>query len=176
MLSKSQIKELRQLHQKKYRDAQRLFLAEGPKIVNELLKSGFHAQKIFGTKEYVSSGEHAQLINEKELQQISALTTPNQVVGIFEMDSPALKLNSLQGSLVFALDDIRDPVNLGTIIRIADWFGIDHILCSETCVDVYNPKVIQATMGSIARVQVHSVKLETILKELKPVYATVLNG
>ena len=113
------------------------------------------------------------------MEQISALTTPNQVIGIFEI--PAIKLNpeSLKEELVLALDDIRDPGNLGTIIRIADWFGIKNILCSESCVDLFNPKVVQATMGSISRVNVCFGDLDRVLVKLKaymPVYGSVLEG
>ena len=183
MVSKSQIKQLLQLQQKKYRDDQKLFIAEGPKIVNELLSSKYKVKEIYATKEFKSSGLHFTInhITEKELEQISALTTPNQVLGVFDMhtdvSSPFIDGTS---SLILALDDIRDPGNLGTIIRISDWFGISKIICSENCVDVYNPKVVQATMGSIARVEVTYVNLLSTLNEFKnqktKIYGAVMKG
>lgn len=176
MITKAQVKLLRSLDQKKYRDEHGLFIAEGPKIVNELLKD-FKAQNIFGTKEYVSSGgQQIDWVTENELEQISLLTSPNKVVGVFEIPVPKLNVDLLKEKLVLALDDIRDPGNFGTIVRIADWFGICHILCSESCVDVYNPKVVQATMGSIARVEVRYLNLEDTLSNFDPVYGAVLNG
>jgi len=107
---------------------------------------------------------------------MSALSAPNQVLGVFEILQPELKINRLKEKLVLALDDLRDPGNLGTVIRVADWFGINDILCSHNCVDVYNPKVVQSTMGSLARVAVYYCDLESVLQNLSPVYATVLNG
>jgi TrmH family RNA methyltransferase len=178
MISKGQIKNIRFLQQKKYRDEQRLFIAEGPKVVVELLNSKFKTKELFYTEEFKHPGTGIKgiKVSEKELQNISALKTANQVLAVFEI--PELKCNTdtLKKELVLALDDIRDPGNMGTIIRIADWFGINHVLCSESCVDVFNPKVVQSTMGSIARVNVCSADLDMVLKELQPVYAAVLNG
>ena len=185
MISKAQIKQVCQLHQKKYRDQKRLFIAEGPKIVNEILNSNYKVRNIFAVKEYSTSGiQHpVSVVSNKELESISTLTTPNQVLGVFEIPSPLVpRLLSFASELVLALDNIRDPGNLGTIIRIADWFGISHIFCSETCVDVYNPKVIQATMGSVARVEINYINLNSFLSEsliLNPkslIYAAVMNG
>ncbi len=178
MLSKAQIKKIKLLHQKKYRDEEGLFIAEGPKIVQELLNSDFIAKEVLATNEFTPNraGVKVENITEKELSEISVLTTPNQVLGVFETVKPKLNLAVLKQELVLVLDDIRDPGNLGTIIRIADWFGIHHILCSQTCVDVFNPKVVQATMGSIARVHVCYSDLVPVLKELGPVYAAVLDG
>ena len=181
MISKAEIKQVRLLHQKKYREEKRLFIAEGPKLVNELVGSTFPVKEIFATKEFQvpSSKFQVQVINEKELIQISALATPNQVLGVFEIPDMKLNHESLKNELVLALDDIRDPGNLGTIIRIADWFGIKNILCSETCVDLFNPKVMQATMGSIARVNVYFVDLEnslTILSRSMPVFGSTIDG
>lgn len=181
MLSKKQIQFIRSLHQKKYRVLHRLFIAEGPKVVNELLSAPNYCGKIkeiLATKEYCSAGTgyKIQQINEDELKQISLLTTPNQVLGVFESSFPALNINILSEKLVLALDNIRDPGNLGTIIRIADWFGITDILCSETCVEMFNPKVVQASVGALARVNLYYVNLKIVLSKFKKVYATILNG
>lgn len=189
LMTKAAIKQVRLLHQKKYRDEKGLFIAEGPKIVNDLLNSTYKAKEIFATKEFRIqsrwlSGSELRIheVNEKELESISALTTPNRILGVFEIPSSLiLRPSSFASELVLALDDIRDPGNFGTIIRIADWFGINHILCSETCVDVYNPKVVQASMGSIARVELHCVSLEEIFKSLRKepfgqIYGAVMNS
>ena len=178
MISKAQVKVIRSLHQKKYREEQKLFIAEGPKIVKELLNSKYCVKEIYATQEYNAEDVECDIqeINEKEFAQISALITPNQVLGVFEIPESIVNINLLQQQLVVGLDDIRDPGNLGTIIRIADWFGINHILCSETCVDVYNPKVVQATMGSLSRVNIHYVNLSIVLKQFKLIYATLPEG
>lgn len=187
-MTKSDIKNIRLLHQKKYRDEHGLFIAEGPKVVNELLNSKYKAKEIFATTEYeTNNSKHKiQIVNANELEEISSLTTPNKVLGIFEIPlqtSPKFgTFEKLNHNLILALDDIRDPGNMGTIIRIADWFGIKNIICSETCVDVYNLKVIQATMGSIARVEIHSMNLDSFFSEIKNgktkinIYGAVMNG
>lgn len=178
MLSRSEIKKIRQLSQKKFRDEHKLFIAEGPKVVQELLDSGFIPRVIYSTEKL--PGIPAYKISGKELEQISLLVTPNKVIGVFEMKKQQTRLHTRELSL--ALEDIRDPGNLGTIIRIADWFSIKHIYCSETCVDVYNPKVIQATMGSIARVNVSYVKLSSFLRDAQlkerdfKIFGAVMNG
>ena len=181
MIAKAEIKQIKLLHQKKYREEKQLFIAEGPKMVNELVKSKYLVKEVFATKEFKvqSSKFKVREISEKELTQISALTTPNQVLGVFEIPVTKLNIESLKQELVLALDDIRDPGNLGTIIRIADWFGIKNILCSEGCVDLFNPKVVQATMGSIARVTVHYDNPETTLSVLKKsmaIYGAAMDG
>lgn len=180
MVSKAQIKNIRLLHQKKHRDELGLFIAEGPKIVNDLLDSPYNAKEIFAVKEFQPAGRtKTTLVSQSELEQISCLSAPNQVLGIFEIppgtDSSFPDLKDLK-ELVIALDDIRDPGNLGSILRVADWFGIKYVLCSESCVDLYNPKVVQATMGSMARVQVRYVDLAGLLKGYPHVYGAVLNG
>ena len=185
MISKAHIKEVRLLHQKKFREENGLFIAEGPKVVNELLNSKYKLKEVFCTDEFRIQNIEFRInkITEKELGQISALTTPNQVLGVFEIPSPLVsRPSSFSLELLIALDDIRDPGNLGTIIRIADWFGIHHIICSENCVDIYNPKVVQASMGSIARVNVFYENLASFFndsrimnKELK-IYAATLDG
>ena len=178
MISKAQIKLLRQLNQKKYRDEYGLFIAEGPKVVNELMNSHYKLKEIHALSGYQLSNTKykVQEVTQKELEQISFLTAPNEVLGVFEIPPSTYRQSSIISQLVLALDDIRDPGNLGTMIRIADWFGIKNILCSETCVDVYNSKVVQGSMGSIARVNIHYVKLENALKEFEPIYGAVMDG
>jgi TrmH family RNA methyltransferase len=180
MLSKKKIKLIRLLRQKKYREKYKLFIAEGPKVVNEFLNSNYKVKFLFATKEFSVNAHQRVLVNEvseKELKMISATQTPNQVLAVFEFP-PAiiLDLERAKMNLILALDDIRDPGNFGTIVRIADWFGINTIICSETSVDVFNPKVVQASMGSLARVNIHYMNLATVLKKFNTVYAAVLNG
>lgn len=174
MISKNQIKFVRQLEQKKYRKKEGLFVAEGPKVVGDLLRAGFKAHTIFATSEWNSQGLSFQEVSEEELRRVSFLQHPQRVLALFFMPSksiPALSCLSL------ALDDVQDPGNLGTIIRIADWFGIDTIYCSENTVDAWSPKVVQATMGSIARVNIVYTDLqELISKAHVPVYGTLLDG
>lgn len=184
MLSRKQIQFIRSLHQKKYRALHRLFIAEGPKVVSELLNSPNYSGKIkemFATKEFAEDSKVSEVceVSPQELKQISLLTTPNQVLAVVESFFPKLNINSLSEKLVLALDNIRDPGNLGTIIRIADWFGITDILCSETCVDGFNPKVVQASMGALARMNLYYVNLSRVLgiaQKSSKVYAAVLNG
>ncbi len=177
MISKAEIKRVRSLHQKKFRDEQKCFIAEGPKVISDLLNSEYKAKEIYSLgKMAFPLHTPAIEVTEKELEIMSALTTPNNAIGIFEMHCPKLNLPSLKKELVLALDEIRDPGNMGTLIRIADWFGISDILCSGACVDLYNPKVVQATMGSMARVNVHYVNLQEVVSGFNNVYGTVLNG
>jgi RNA methyltransferase, TrmH family len=176
MVSKNQIKLITSLVQKKYRKQHQLFLAEGIKVIEELLKSNVALEHLFCTKpmfEAVSESKKT-IISETELKKISALTTPNDCLAIFKIPEEKTIQNS---GLIVALDDIRDPGNLGTIIRLCDWFGITQMICSDQTADIYNPKVVQATMGSIARVNVSYLDLETYLAETKlPVFGTFMDG
>lgn len=178
MVDKSRIKYINSLGDKKQRDADRVFVAEGPKIINELLDEPvLEVQEIFALKEWVSRRSEANFnlteIDDRMLERLSFLTTPNQVLGVFKMpDLPALQLKN-KVSLV--ADGIQDPGNLGTIIRCADWFGIDQVICSRNCADVFNPKTVQSTMGSVARVKVYYENLANVLKGVK-IYAASLNG
>ena len=184
MISKNQIKFIRQLEMKKYRNRERLFVAEGPKVVGDLLRK-YGAKAIYATEEWSPSADVSlslvEWITDDELHRISFLRHPQQVLALFpipESDS-SLALSHLTSSLSLALDGIQDPGNLGTIIRIADWFGIDTIYCSEDTADAYNPKVVQATMGSLARVNIIYISLESLLDNLPddfPVYGTILDG
>ncbi len=178
MISRAQVKRIRSLHQKKYRDEYGLFIAEGPKVVMDLLHSRFKAEELFATEEFVlrNNSLSASVVSEKELENISAQSTPNQVVGVFAIPSGSADLKLLRNKLVLGVDDIRDPGNLGAIIRIADWFGISDLLCSENCVDTYNPKTVQAAMGSLARVAVHTVNLKQALAGFGKVYGAVMSG
>jgi len=176
MLSKNQLKFIQGLKKKKNRQAEHLFLAEGIKVVEELLGSSFKLKKLYGTEAYSNPFKikEYQLITDKELQLISDFSTPNQVLGIFEI--PSVK-DPIHKGLTVLLDDINDPGNLGTIIRLCDWFGISQLICSKNTVDCYNQKVVQASMGSLARVSVIYMDLKSYLKEEKrTVYGTFLNG
>ena len=181
MISKNKIKYIQSLELKKNRNKENVFVAEGPKLVEALLQVSTPCF-IAATSDWIEVNSHLKVlemveVTEEELKKISFLQHPQQVLGIFKQE-PQPKLH-LENSLSIALDDIQDPGNLGTIIRIADWFGIRTILCSENTVDVYNPKVIQATMGSIANVNVAYVNLEEVIKALPktfPIYGTLLDG
>jgi TrmH family RNA methyltransferase len=183
MLIKSQVKYIQSLSHKKSRDSEDVFIAEGPKVINELLYTPHvQLQQLFGLKEWIG-GQPADIakktieISERELERISFLQTPNQVLGIFK--KPQFAANRpVRNTVSLMLDTIQDPGNLGTIIRCADWFGIQQIFCSTDCADAFNPKVVQASMGSIARVQVHYQPLEAVLQQYPdvPAYAAVLEG
>ena len=176
MVSKNQIKLITSLQQKKYRKQEQLFFAEGVKVVQELLHSNFELQDLFTTKQdfLTVPKNKVHAISEVELKKISALTTPNTCLAVFKI--PKAK-EMVEKGLIVALDDVRDPGNLGTIIRLCDWFGIETLFCSEESVDIYNPKVVQATMGSISRVNVVYGNLETFLSQTKlPVFGTFMDG
>lgn len=181
MLSNTKIKYIQTLYHKKKRDAEGLFIAEGVKIVNELLTPGILTVKeIFATAEWVQAHGRTNIpvteVTEKELERISSLTTPNQALAIVQQPDRG-KIPTTFTGLAVALDGIQDPGNLGTIIRTCDWFGVSNIICSEDCADLFNPKVIQATMGSFLRVNIYYTELEAFLaQQSMPVYAAVLNG
>jgi TrmH family RNA methyltransferase len=161
-ISKSQSKIITSLSQKKYRQKHKLFIAEGVKVVNELLNSSLEIDTIFAVDDFQTdiSLDMITRISEKNLQKISNLKTPNKVLGLFKIpDEKPLQKNGL----ILALDDVNDPGNLGTIIRLCDWFGISQLLCSKETVDCYNQKVVQATMGSLTRVSVSYIDLEAYL-------------
>lgn len=164
MVVKSQIKLIKSLHQKKYRNLHGLFLVEGVKTVGELLDFGLRVYGVFTTDASILKGRHDSqvLISESELKQMSSLKNPNTVLGVFY--KPETRKVDFK-DWVLALDNVSDPGNLGTIIRLCDWFGISHLVCSKDTVDCYNPKVLQATMGSIARVNVVYTDLSQFLRE-----------
>jgi len=176
MVSKNQIKLITSLQQKKYRATHGLFIAEGVKVIQELLQSNFELHHLYQTEALFESVpiELKSPISPAELGKISALATANNCLAIFKIPL----VNSIkQHGLIVALDDIRDPGNLGTILRMCDWFGVDQLVCSKETVDLYNPKVVQATMGSISRVKVSYVDLVEWLTQAKlPVYGAVMIG
>ncbi len=175
MISKNQIKFIRSLELKKNRKQNGLFVAEGPKVVGDLLHADYKARMLFATKPYPG----AELITDDELQRISFLQHPQEILAVFEMPTLNSQPSTLNSQLSLALDGVQDPGNLGTIIRIADWFGISTIYCSPETADVYNPKVVQATMGSLAHVQVVYTDLLALVSQLPPsypVYGTLLDG
>lgn len=186
MITKNQIKHINSLKSNKFRKTYNEFIVEGTKLVNEILYSSFEISSLFATKRWfienkndISEIIELTEINEKELKSISGLTTPNEVLAIVKIPENEINKNTIYQDLVLVLDKIRDPGNLGTIIRTADWFGINNIICSKDTVDAYNPKVIQATMGSVSRVKVYYTNLENFLKEIPeniPVYGTFLEG
>lgn len=175
MLTKNQIKLITSLAQKKQRLKHRLFTVEGKKTVDEFLKSSYRLHHLYAiSNDYNCPTERFSLVSEAELKKISALTTPQHVVGVFEIPEVAAVVGD---PLILALDAVRDPGNLGTIIRLCDWFGIEHLICSETTVDCYNPKVVQATMGSLTRVKVAYLNLEEFLKTSSaPKFGAFMDG
>jgi len=182
MLSKNKIKELTQLHLKKQRDLQAVFIAEGNKLVSDLL-AVFTCQTIVATEDWLLKNQPTAteiiVASESELKKISLQKTVQQVFAVFKQPNYSIDKTALTNTLSLALDDIQDPGNLGTILRIADWFGIEQLICSLHCADVYNPKTIQASMGAIARVKVFRVDLATFLHEFEtktPIYGTFLDG
>ncbi|MVO09035.1 RNA methyltransferase [Flavobacterium sp. TP390] len=176
MLSKNQIKLITSLQQKKYRKQYQLFFAEGKKVIQEFLDANYELHSLFTTTDLFLSVDTNKIhtITVGELKKISALTTPNSCLAIFKI--PKEKRTTPNG-LILALDDVRDPGNLGTIIRLCDWFGIETLWCSEETVDIYNPKVVQATMGSLSRVNVLYTNLEKKLSGIRvPIYGTFMDG
>jgi TrmH family RNA methyltransferase len=175
MLTKNKIKLINSLTKKKFRKKEGLFFCEGEKITKTLLKSNFDVIEIFTTKNFYEdnktdlSNNNITIITEAELKKISALSTPQQVLALVKIPEQHI-INNVSDKRIIALDKIQDPGNLGTIIRIADWFGIDAIVCSLDTVDLFNPKVVQATMGSIFSVNVFYTNLEFFypLKKTKP--------
>ena len=185
MISKNQLKYIRQLEQKKYRRREGVFVAEGTKVVGDLLQR-YRPEAVFATADWQApAGITPQLVTDDELRRISFLQHPQQVLALFPLpvncqpSTVNCKPSTVNSDLSLALDGVQDPGNLGTIIRIADWFGISTIICSEDTVDAWNPKVVQATMGSIARVNIIYLNLPDFLDTLPadfPVYGTFLDG
>lgn len=189
MLSKNKIKFINSIKKKKYRDLHQVFFAEGEKIIDELLKSDVEFLNIFATEEWmeqqkkldVKISQKIEIITPGELKKISALSSPNNVLATIKIPKTDYNKIEISNKLSILLDDINDPGNLGTIIRIADWFGIENIFCTKESVDLYNPKVVQATMGAIFRVKVHYVDFQELLTEFADtdhfnIYGTFLEG
>ena len=176
MISKNEIKHITSLQQKKYRLVHQAFLAEGVKVIQELLESDFDLVHFYTTNTDFLEVDSAKksTIDPADLKKITALATPNSCLAVFKI-APQKPIE--YKGLTLVLDDIRDPGNLGTIIRLCDWFGIEQLICSEETADVYNPKVIQATMGSIARVNIVYTSLQTFLsKTNQPIYRAFMDG
>jgi len=187
MLSKNKQKFILSLNRKKIRDQHEVFIAEGDKMIEDLLNSNSYTEFIICTDEWLS--ENHQLLSvdtetiictPEEIKKVSGLKSPPRVIGVFKQKKKALRIESLKNQLCLFLDDIQDPGNLGTIIRLADWFGINNIICTSGCADVYNSKTIQSTMGAICRVNVSYENTEQFLNEYStlqlPIYGTFLDG
>lgn len=185
-LSKNKIKYIHSLELKKNRKTEKAFLAEGHKLVGDLL-GHFHCRLLAATDKWFINNKELQLndvgetliVNEEELSRASLLKTPQQVLAVFDQPEYSTDPSVIGHSLCLALDDIQDPGNLGTIIRLADWFGIEDVFCSPQTADIYNPKAMQATMGGIAHVRIHYTPLSDLIRNLEtdiPVYGTFLDG
>lgn len=187
MISKNQIKFIQSLHLKKFRQEHQLFIAEGVKVVNEFIQSSeYKPKELYATRGYIDHYQ-SQLadtnisvheVSDDELKKISQQNTPNQVLALCPLIQHQLEDNSLDNQLTLFLDDIRDPGNLGTIIRLADWFGVRQIVCSPSSVELYNSKTIQASMGAVLRVKVIYLPFETLLNSRHgiSIFGAVLNG
>jgi TrmH family RNA methyltransferase len=170
MLSKNQVKNINNLHQKKFRAKQGLFIAEGPKVVDEFLHADIKIAEIYGLEKWIERNITALMqqkikyvvVDEKELESISALQTPNEVLAVCMQ--PEFRLGDIdrKPDLFLYLDGISDPGNMGTILRMAEWFGLTQVFCSVNCAEVFNPKVVQSTMGSLARIRVYHMGIEKI--------------
>ncbi|MBK8363746.1 MAG: RNA methyltransferase [Bacteroidetes bacterium] len=185
MLSKNRIKEVTALHHKKFRNLENVFIVEGEKIVADLLLSGWKVLTIFATPEYINrnrlSGEiNCEVCTEDEMSKITALTTASPVLAVVEMPPTDVEVNMSSG-LKLVLDGIKDPGNFGALCRIADWFGIDEIICSNDSVDCFNPKVVQSSMGSLFHLKVVYTELTELFRDnlaqnKLPVYGTLMEG
>lgn len=176
MLSKNQVKLIQKLHQKKYRNELNLFIVEGKKSINEFLQAGYTPQLLIATEAFTTSVPHHLItpVSKDELRKVSTLQNPDEGLAVFEQ--PKHK-GILQEGVIVALDNVQDPGNLGTIIRLCDWFGVETLLCNTQTVDCYNPKVVQASMGSLTRVAVHYLDLAAFLTTTAlPVYTMDLEG
>ena len=174
MITKNQIKFIKSLSLKKNRIKEQLFIAEGEKVVSELLRSDFEIKNIYATKEWEVSNDNITQISNAELQNISNLKSPNKVLAVVQFKNHKIIKHD---GITLVLDEINDPGNLGTIIRMCDWFGVKQIICSKNTVDIFNPKVVQSAMGSAFRVQVHYTDLENYLSDIKtPIYGAFMDG
>ena len=176
MLSKNQLKLVQKLSQKKHRSETGLFVVEGKKSIVEFVEAGYKAEVIYATDTFSASlgQQPLTLVSKEELSKLSTLKHPDEGVAIFRQPK---RKGILQEGLILALDNIQDPGNLGTLIRLCDWFGMETLLCSEQTVDCYNPKVVQASMGSLSRVEVHYLPLAGFLATCDlPVYVATLQG
>lgn len=179
-MTKAEIQHIRSLQDKRNRDEEGLFVAEGAKLVEEIASSALTIRRIYTTRTDLKGG-NVEVVDTKTMERLSGLKSASDTLAVVEQPRYRLNLNTLTKSLVLALDGVQNPGNLGTIIRLADWFGVEDILCSKECADCFNPKVIQATMGAILRVRIHYVDnlpqlLSQANKEGMPIYGTLLDG
>mgnify|MGYP000553959300 FL=1 len=173
-LSKNHIKLITSLSQKKYRQKHKLFVVEGVKVVQEFLNSSYELEIVFSTDTDFSSTNKFIEVTDQELKKISSLKNPNKVLAIFKIPN---QINPIMGGLILALDSINDPGNLGTIIRLCDWFGIEQLVCSNETVDCFNSKVVQASMGSLTRVAVSYLDLKKYLQNASvPIFIADMDG
>ena len=173
-LSKNHLKLITSLSQKKYRHKYKLFVVEGMKVVQEFLNSSYELEILFSTESSFSYLDNYIEVSEQELKKISSLKTPNKVVALFKIP---VEKNSNSSGLIVALDAINDPGNLGTIIRLCDWFGVDKLLCSKETVDCYNTKVVQSSMGSLTRVAISYIDLKEYLLSVSiPIFIADMDG
>ena len=176
MLSKNQVKLIQKLHHKKYRNELNLFIVEGKKSINEFLQAGYTPQLLIATEAFTTNVPQHLItpVSKDELRKVSTLQNPDEGLAVFQQ--PKHK-GILQEGVIVALDNVQDPGNLGTIIRLCDWFGVETLLCNTQTVDCYNPKVVQASMGSLTRVAVHYLDLAAFLTTTAlPVYTMDLKG
>ncbi len=182
-VSKNQIKMIKALAFKKFRDETNLFSAEGTKLVEELILT-FNCSLLIVTDKWMLENKpfgdlKAEIVTTEDFKKISNQKNPQGVLAVFKKPDFKFDIDNLSLNLSLALDEVQDPGNLGTIIRIADWFGIKNVICSENCADAFSPKTVQSSMGALARVNVHYVNLESFLKEIPakiPIYGTFMNG
>ncbi len=182
MISKNKIKFIRSLEQKKFRKENGVFLAEGNKLVSDL-SDFFKCKILVATQQWLDSNrniiaDEKIYVEKDELSRVSLLKTPQDVLAVFEIPSYTLSMDCPRNELCLALDDVQDPGNLGTIIRVADWFGIKNIYCSHGTADAFSPKTVQATMGALARVKLHYCNIKELISSLNdvPVFGTFLDG
>ena len=179
-MTKAEIQFVRSLADKRTRDMEQLFVAEGSKLIEEILASKFVVRRIYTTRTDLK-GKNIEVVDQREMERISQLKTANDTLAVVEQPRYSLSVKNLRGRLTIALDGVQNPGNLGTIIRLADWFGVEDIICSKDTADCFNPKVIQATMGAILRVRVHYTdNLPALLAEAHSeglnIYGTLLDG
>lgn len=184
MISKNKIKFINSLSLKKYRDESGLFIAEGDKLINELVSAGFSFETLILTEKYSTEYESVScekiITTDSEIKKISSRETPTGIIAVCRKKQNQISISNIINKTVIALDGVQDPGNLGTIIRLASWFGIENIICTLNTVDCYNPKVIQSTMGAIAHVDISYTDLCCFIKDARSkgihIYGTFLDG
>ena len=180
MITRAEIKFVRSLADKRTRDEEGLFVAEGEKLIGEIAASQLRIRRIFALDGVLGGIDGAERVTAAEMERLSLLKSPSSCIAVVEKPRYRLVPEKLRGQLTLALDDVQNPGNMGTIIRLADWFGIGDVVCSPACADCFAPKVVQATRGAILRVKVHYTPLAEFLTQMRsagePVYGTLLEG